>query len=61
MRLRTKFSIFLMAVIFTFVGFNLIASSPAMDLLRIGKKAGNEIIANVLVKEEAITKLSGSS
>jgi hypothetical protein len=50
-----------MAVIFTFVGFNLIASSPAMDLLRIGKKAGNEIIANVLVKEEAITKLSGSS
>lgn len=61
MRLRTKFSIFLMAVIFTFVGFNLIAFSPAMDLLRIGKKAGNEIIANVLVKEEAITKLSGSS
>jgi mannose/fructose/N-acetylgalactosamine-specific phosphotransferase system component IID len=50
-----------MAVILTFVGFNLIVFSPAMDLLRIGKKAGNEIIANVLVKEEAITKLSGSS
>ena len=61
MRLRTKVSIFLAAVFLTFVGFNLIAFSPAVDLLRIGKKAGNEIIANVLVKEEAITKLSGSS
>lgn len=61
MRLRTKVSIFLTAVILTFVGFNLIAFSPAVDLLRIGKKAGNEIIANVLAKEEPITKLSGSS
>jgi hypothetical protein len=61
MRLRTKLSIFLTAVFLTFVGFNLIAFSPAMDLLRIGKKAGNEIIANVLAQEEPITKLSGSS
>jgi len=61
MRLRTKVSIFLAAVFLTFVGFNLIAFSPAVDLLRIGKKAGNEIIANVLAKEEPITKLSGSS
>jgi len=61
MRLRTKVSIFLTAVILTFVGFNLITFSPAMDLLRIGKKAGNEIIANVLAQEEPITKLSGSS
>ena len=61
MRLSTKISIFLTAVILTFAGFNLIAFSPAMDLLRIGKKAGNEIIANVLAKEEPITKLSGSS
>ena len=61
MRLRTKVSIFLAAVFLTFVGFNLVAFSPAVDLLRIGKKAGNEIIANVLAKEEPITKLSGSS
>jgi hypothetical protein len=61
MKLRTKFAIFLMAVLLTFVGFNLIAFSPAVDLLRMGKEAGNEIIANVLVKEEPITKLSGSS
>jgi transcriptional regulator GlxA family with amidase domain len=61
MRLRTKLSIFLTAVILTFFGFNLIAFSPAVDLLRIAKKAGNEIIANVLAQEEPITKLSGSS
>jgi len=61
MKFRTKFAIFLMAVLLTFVGFNLIAFSPALDLLKLGKEAGNEIIANVLVKEEAITKLSGSS
>ncbi len=60
MRLRTKVSIFLAAVFLTFVGFNLVAFSPAVDLLRIGKKAGNEIIANVLAQEERITKLSGS-
>jgi ABC-type antimicrobial peptide transport system permease subunit len=61
MRLRTKVSIFLAAVFLTFVGFNLVAFSPAVDLLRIGKKAGYEIIANVLAQEEPITKLSGSS
>ncbi len=61
MRFRTKFAIFLMAVLLTFVGFNLIAFSPALDLLKLRKEAGNEIIANFLVKEEPITKHSGSS
>jgi len=61
MRLRTKIAIFLVAVFLTFVGFNLIAFSPAVDLLRLGKEVGNEIIANVLAKEEPITKHSGSS
>ena len=61
MKFRAKFSILLIAVLITFVGFNLIAFSPALDLLKLGKEAGNEIIANFLVKEEAITKLSGSS
>jgi hypothetical protein len=50
-----------MAVFLTFVGFNLIAFSPAVDLLKLGKEAGNEIIANVLAKEEPITKQTGSS
>ncbi len=61
MRLRTKIAIFLVAVLLTFVGFNLIAFSPAVDLLKLRKEAGNEIIANVLAKEEPITKHSGSS
>jgi hypothetical protein len=61
MRLRTKVAIFIVAVFLTFVGFNLVAFSPAVDLLRLGKEAGNEIIANVLAKEEPITKHSGSS
>jgi hypothetical protein len=61
MRLRTKIAIFLVAALITFVGFNLIAFSPAVDLLRLGKQAGNQIIANVLAKEEPITKHSGSS
>ena len=61
MKLKTKLAIFLVAVLITFVGFNLIAFSPALDLLRLGKQAGNEIIANVLAKEEPITKHSGSS
>jgi len=61
MRLRTKIAIFMVAVFLTFVGFNLVAFSPAVDLLRLGKEAGNEIIANVLAKEEPITKHSGSS
>ena len=61
MRLRTKFTILFVAVLLTFVGFNLIAFSPAVDLLKLSKEAGNEIIANVLAKEEPITKLSGSS
>ena len=61
MRIRTKLTILLVAVFLTFVGFNLIAFSPAVDLLKLGKEAGNEIIANVLAKEEPITKHSGSS
>jgi len=61
MRLRTKIAIFIVAVFLTFVGFNLVAFSPAVDLLRLRKEAGNEIIANVLAKEEPITKHSGSS
>jgi len=61
MRSRTKIAIFIVAVFLTFVGFNLVAFSPAVDLLRLGKEAGHEIIANVLAKEEPITKHSGSS
>ncbi|MGD9346869.1 MAG: hypothetical protein PVH84_13455 [Candidatus Aminicenantes bacterium] len=50
MKLRNKLAIFLVAVLITFVGFSLIAS-PSVDILKVGKKAGYEIISNVLAKE----------
>ncbi len=52
MRFREKVAIFAAAVLLTFFGFNLIASSPAVDIIKVGKLAGNEIIANVLAKIE---------
>ena len=50
MKLRNKLAIFLVAVLITFVGFSLIASS-SVDILKVGKKAGYEIISNVLAEE----------
>jgi len=61
MKFKTKVAIFSMAAFLTFVQFNLIAFSPAVDLLKIGKEAGYEIIANVLAKAETTTHHSGTS
>jgi hypothetical protein len=56
MRYRTKIAILLVAVLLTVVVFNLmVTSSSALDILKIGKQAGYEIIANVLAKAEAAT------
>jgi len=56
MKLRTKMAILLVAALLTFAGFNLmVTSSSAVDILKIGKQAGYEIIANVLAKVEAPT------
>jgi hypothetical protein len=56
MKLRTKMAILLVAALLTFAGFNLmVSSSSAVDILKIGKRAGYEIIANVLAKVEAAT------
>lgn len=52
MRLKTKLMIFIAAVLLTFVGFNMIASTGAVDIIKVGKKAGYEIIANVMTKAE---------
>jgi capsule polysaccharide export protein KpsE/RkpR len=60
MKLRDKFAIFLVAVLITFVGFSLIAS-PAVDILKVGKKAGNEIISNMLAKEANAVASQSSS
>jgi len=55
MRLRMRVAVFMLAVLITFVGFNIIVSSTAVDLLKIGKEAGYEIIANFLAKGETAT------
>lgn len=48
MRLKTKIEIFLMAAILTFFLFNMMIPSSAVELLKIGKQAGYEIIVNVV-------------
>lgn len=60
MKLIDKFAIFLVAVLITFVGFSLIAS-PSLDMLKVGKKAGYEIISNMLANEaNAVASRSSS-
>jgi len=49
MRLITNVEIFLMAVILTFFLFNMIISPSAVELIKIGKQAGYEIISNVVI------------
>jgi hypothetical protein len=52
MKIKTKIAIFLIAFFFSFIGFNLIVSCGCfVDMLKIGRKAGYEIIANTLVME----------
>lgn len=53
MNFKAKIAILLAAVLISLIGFNLIASSPALDIMKVGKKAGYKIIANVLAEAEA--------
>jgi hypothetical protein len=52
MNFKTKIAIFLLAALITLVGFNLMASSGALDIMKVGKQAGYEIIANVLARAD---------
>ncbi len=49
MRLITKIEIFVVAIILTFFLFNMMTSPSGMELIKIGKQAGYEIISNVVV------------
>jgi hypothetical protein len=60
MNFKAKAGIFVLAVFLTFVGFSLIAA-PAVDIVKVGKYAGNEIISNVLAKANLPFALSKSS
>ncbi len=46
MKLTTKMEIFLMAIVLTFFLFNMMIPSSTLELLKIGKQAGYEIIVN---------------
>jgi hypothetical protein len=49
MNLKGKIAIFMVAVLISLVGFSLIAS-PSLDVLKVGKEAGFEMIGNYLAK-----------
>jgi hypothetical protein len=53
MNIKTKIAILLAAALLSLAGFNLIASSSAVDMMKIGKKAGYKIIANVVAETGA--------
>ncbi len=46
MKFKTKVAIFLVAVLLTFLGFNLITSPAAVDMLKVGKLARTEAPAH---------------
>jgi hypothetical protein len=48
MKLRNKIVIFLIALLISFIGFNLIASPVANDVLKIGKHSGPQVVAKVV-------------
>lgn len=61
MRFRTKVAILLAAVLLSLVGFNMIASSPAFDLLRVEKAQDDTISPNHMAKQETPSLYSASS
>jgi len=52
MRFRKKIAIFMVALLLSIAGFNLIASSGVVDILKVGKLAGYKIIANVVAETD---------
>jgi hypothetical protein len=54
MRLKEKIGIFLAAALLTLIGFSFMAA-PTVDMMKIGKQAGYEMIANYLAKADSVT------
>jgi hypothetical protein len=52
MRLREKIGILALALFLSFAAFSMIAA-PAIDIVKVGKYAGYEIISNVLAKADS--------
>jgi hypothetical protein len=60
MRFREKALILLVAVVLSLAAFSLI-SAPAVDMVKVGKQAGYEIITNWLAKVDAASHQSSTS
>ena len=58
MNLKTKIAIFMAAVLLTFFGFNMIAST-SVDMIKVGKEAGYDFISNVAAKADMTSHHSG--
>lgn len=58
MNFKTKIAIFAAALLLTLFGFSLIAS-PTLEMMKIGKQAGYEKIANFLSRTAAAANLKG--
>lgn len=58
MKFRTKAAIFLAAMALTFIGFNFIVSTAAIDLLKVNDDAGFEIVSDYLVKDTTSHKIT---
>ncbi len=50
MKIRTRLGILALAVVITLGGFNLMVSPSTIELLKISKEAGYDIISNHLVE-----------
>jgi hypothetical protein len=59
MNFKAKVAILLLAILVSLAGFSLI-SAPAVDIMKIGKKARYEIISNVPAKAELASTRSSS-
>jgi len=57
MKLRAKFATFLISIILTFIGFNMIAS-PLVCVVEVGKEARYEIITNYLAEADSASNHS---
>jgi hypothetical protein len=60
MSFKTKVAIFLMATFISLAVFSFIAA-PAVDIMKVGKKAGYNIISNVLANAEPAAHRSAAS
>jgi hypothetical protein len=57
MKIKEKLVILLAATVLTLIGFNLIAA-PSLEIMKVGKQAGYEIIANYLAKTDTAAQRS---